>query len=273
MNSFSLETQVTQLEQGRYSANMDRSWWIISGPNGGYVAAVILRAICEEVNEPSRAPRSISLQFLRVPKEGLVEIEVVVERTGRTVSNLSARMTQNGVLLVIAIAVLAEPRESSLSFNELQGLPLLDDGTAIPAAETIEEEDLDPDREVPMRGHYEQRWVIGEHPFQPLPSGESLARTGGWLRPAGGEPIDAIALTAMTDAWLPPIFSRVREPLMVPTIDLTIHFRGLPKDPEAFCFVLFESPLAQDGYLIEHGQIFDAEGHLLVESRQLAVVV
>jgi acyl-CoA thioesterase len=273
MKKFSSETEVTQLGVGRYSANMDRSWWIVSGPNGGYVAAVILRAICEEVNDPARQPRSITLQFLRVPKEGEVEIEVVVERVGRTVSNLSARMTQDGVLLVITIAVLAENREASLSFNELPGLPLLPDGTAIPAAESLAAEDLDPSRDVPMRAHYEQRWVIGEHPFQPLPSGESVARTGGWLRPAGGEAIDSIALAAMSDAWLPPIFSRVREPLLIPTIDLTIHFRGLPTDPYAFCFVLFESPLSLDGYLIEHGQIFDAQGHLIAESRQLAVVV
>jgi len=252
---------------------MDRSWWIISGPNGGYVAAIILRAICAEVDEPSRAPRSISLQFLRVPQEGAVQIEVMVERKGRTVSNLSARMTQNGKLMVMAIAVLAESREQALSFDELPGLPRLADGTAVPSADQISEVDFDPSREIPMRGHYEQRWVIGEHPFKPLPLGKSLARTGGWLRPAGGEPIDVVALTAMTDAWLPPIFSRVREPLLVPTVDLTIHFRGLPTDPYDFCFVLFESPLARDGYLIEQGQIFDAQGVLLAESRQLAVVI
>ncbi|CAB4759408.1 unannotated protein [freshwater metagenome] len=273
MNKFSQETAVTQLGKGLYGATMDRSWWIISGPNGGYVAAIILRAICEEVNDATRAPRSMTLQFLRVPKEGAVEIEVVVERVGRTVSNVSARMTQDGVLLVVALAVLAQNRESSLSFNELPGLPRLPDGSAVPTADSIATEDLDPDRDVPMRGHYEQRWVIGEHPFQPLASGESVARTGGWLRPTGGEAIDAIALAAMTDAWLPPIFSRVREPLLIPTIDLTIHFRGLPADPYGFCFVLFESPLSQDGYLIEHGQIFDAQGHLVAESRQLAVVI
>lgn len=30
----------------------------------------------------------------------------------------------------------------------------------------------------------------------------------------------------MSDAWVPPLFSRVDEPLAVPTIDLTVHFRG-----------------------------------------------
>ncbi|MEX0768199.1 MAG: thioesterase family protein [Microthrixaceae bacterium] len=273
MTTFSSQTAVTRIDKGRYSAEMDRSWWIVSGPNGGYVATIVLRAICAEVDEPRRSPRSISLQFLRVPQEGEVLIEVVVERSGRSVSNVSARMTQNGQLLVMAMAVLAESRESSLSFDELPGLPLLADGSVVPTADQLDEESLDASREVPMSGHYEQRWVIGGPPFEPLPFGQSLARTGGWLRPVGGEPIDALTLTAMTDAWLPPIFSRVSETLLVPTVDLTIHLRGLPADPYDFCFVLFESPVARDGYLIEHGQIFDSQGLLLAESRQLAVVV
>jgi acyl-CoA thioesterase len=76
----------------------------------------------------------------------------------------------------------------------------------------------------------------------------------------------------MSDAWLPPVFSKVDHPLAVPTIDLTVHFRALPEDPLDHCFVVFDSPLAQGGYLVEHGRILDRRGRLLAESRQLAVV-
>ncbi len=76
----------------------------------------------------------------------------------------------------------------------------------------------------------------------------------------------------MSDAWLPPIFSRVDHPLAVPTVDLTVHFRALPADPLDFCFAEFDSPLAADGYLVEHGRVLDRDGRLLIESRQLAVV-
>lgn len=269
---FAADTAVEALGGGRYGAVMDPSWWIVAGPNGGYVAAVVLRAIVAEVADTTRRPRSFTLQYLRPPAAGPVEVEVFVERAGRTVSNVSARMTQEGRLLVLAMAALAVDRPESLGFDEGPGLPSLPDGRAVPLPEQIAVQELDPDRDVPMRGHYDLRWVLGELPFSAQRSDDARASTGGWLRPAEQEPIDEVVLAAMTDAWMPPIFCRVAEPLAVPTIDLTIHFRRLPEDPLDFCFVQFDSPLASDGYLVEHGRLLDRRGRLLAESRQLAVV-
>jgi len=269
---FARDTSVTRVEDGSYTATIDPSWWIVAGPNGGYVAAIVLRAIRAEVADPTRRPRSITLQYLRPPAAGQVEVEVTVERSGRTVTNVSARMTQQGRLLVVALAALAVDRPEAVGFDELDGLPRLPDGTPVPDAASIPYVDVDPERDVPMRQHYDLRWVLGDRPFEPRADGEGRARTGGWLRPAEAEPIDEIVLAAMTDAWMPPIFSRIGEPLAVPTVDLTIHFRGLPEDPLAHCFVVFDSPVARDGYLVEHGRIHSANGTLLAESRQLAVV-
>lgn len=269
---FARDTSVDALGDGRYTATIDPSWWIVAGPNGGYVAAVVLRAILAEVGDATRRPRSLSLQYLRPPAAGAVEVQVTVERSGRTVTNVSARLVQDGRLLVIALAALAVDRPDSVAFDETSGLPRMPDGSAVPAAATMPLQDVDPDRDVPMRQHYDLRWVLGDLPFQPSRSAEPTALTGGWLRPLEEEPIDEVVLAAMTDAWMPPIFSRVQEPLAVPTIDLTIHFRSLPADPLAHCFVVFDSPVARDGYLVEHGRIYSADGVLLVESRQLAVV-
>jgi len=269
---FARDTSVASAGEGRYDATIDRSWWIVAGPNGGYVAAIVLRAIVAEVDDPTRRPRSLTLQYLRPPLAGRVQVEVTVERSGRTVSNVSARMTQDGRLLVIAMATLAVDRAAPVSFDETPGMPRMPDGSAVPAAVDIAVEEVDPDRDVPMRAHYDLRWVLGELPFRE-PSGEPpAAMSGGWLRPAEAEPIDEIVLAAMTDAWMPPIFSRVDQPLAVTTIDLTIHFRRLPEDPLAHCFVVFDSPVARDGYLVEHGRLLSADGVLLAESRQLAVV-
>lgn len=272
LTRFARDTSVESLGEGRYAATIDPSWWIVAGPNGGYVAAVVLRAILAEVGDETRRPRSLSLQYLRPPAAGAVEVQVTVERSGRTVSNVSARLVQDGRLLVIALAALAVDRPDSVAFDETSGLPRMPDGSPVPDAATIPLQNVDPDRDVPMRQHYDLRWVLGDLPFQASQSAEPTALTGGWLRPLEDEPIDEVVLAAMTDAWMPPIFSRLQEPLAVPTIDLTIHFRSRPADPLAHCFVVFDSPVARDGYLVEHGRIYSAEGVLLAESRQLAVV-
>ncbi len=272
VTNFAADTAVEPLGDGRYRGAMDPSWWIIAGPNGGYVAAVVLRAIVAEVGDASRRPRSITLQYLRPPSAGPVEVEVVIERSGRTVSNVTARMTQDGRLLVLAIAVLAVDRDDSVSFDEGPGLPTLPDGSPVPMPEDIPARAYDPDLDVPMRRHYDLRWVLGNLPFTVGPDDDALASTGGWLRLLQPDPVDELVLAALTDAWMPPIFSRVSIPMAVPTIDLTIHFRARPADPDDYCFVHFDSPLAADGYLVEHGRVLDRHGRLLAESRQLAVV-
>jgi acyl-CoA thioesterase len=248
------------------------SWWIVNGPNGGYVAAVVLRAIVAEVADPARRPRTLTMHYLRAPAAGPVEVEVTIERSGRTVTNVSARLVQDGRLMGLALAALALERPAPVAFDETPGLPLAEDGSPLLLPEQITPAEVDPDRDVPMRTHYDLRWALGDLPFQPRPGGAGTARCGGWIRPAEAEPIDEVVLAAMSDAWLPPVFSKVDHPLAVPTIDLTVHFRALPEDPLDHCFAVFDSPLAQGGYLVEHGRILDRRGRLLAESRQLAVV-
>ena len=268
---FERDTAVTALGQGHFGARIDRSWWIVAGPNGGYVAAVVLRAVVAAVDDPTRRPRSATFHYLRPPDEGPVEVEVTVERSGRSVTNASARMTQGGRTTVLALVSLGADRESSVSFDEGAELPVGPDGRTVPLWSTLPVADVDPDREIPMRANYDMRWALGDRPFRP--SDGARARCGGWLRLLEPPVVDEVALVAMADAWLPPIFSRVAEMVAVPTVDLTVHFRGRPADERGWCFVEFTSPVARDGYVGEHGAIRDETCRLLADVRQLAVLV
>ena len=42
---FDLDTAVVPDGDGTYSARIDGGWWIQRGPNGGYVAAVLVQAL------------------------------------------------------------------------------------------------------------------------------------------------------------------------------------------------------------------------------------
>jgi hypothetical protein len=127
VHPFDLDTEVKDLGGGRFAAEMSERWWVERGPNGGYVAAVILRAI-QAAAASARAPRSLTVQFPRAPLAGPVEITVRTEREGHTVTFLSARMEQDGELQATALAVLADDLEAS-GFEELS-MP-----TVEPAAE------------------------------------------------------------------------------------------------------------------------------------------
>jgi hypothetical protein len=63
-------------------------------------------------------------------------------------------------------------------------------------------------------------------------------------------------------------------PAAVPTIELTLHFRATPPaDATGPVAVRFTSRTAHDGYVEEDGELWSADGTLLVQSRQLAIVL
>ncbi|HJR24383.1 MAG TPA: thioesterase family protein [Acidimicrobiales bacterium] len=259
MSRFATDTAVEPAGPGRYTATIDEGWWIQRGPNGGYLAAIVLRAVLAEVADPQRSPRSITLHYLRPPVAGPCDVAVTVERAGRGLTTVTARLAQEGRDCILAIAALGVVREG----------PELDDH---PTPEVRPPEELtrhDGVPGIPIRERYDTRHAVGTPPFE---YGDE-ALTGGWIRTADDDPIDEVLLVAVTDAWPPAVFSRMEVPLGVPTIDLTVHFRQAPPREPGWLLVRFRSSMAAEGYVEEDGEVWSADGRLLAQSRQLAVEV
>lgn len=261
---FDLDTAVADLGGGSYSARMDRGWWIERGPNGGYVAAVVLRALQAAVGDPARTPRSLTVHYLAPPAEGPVQVDTTVERSGRMLTFVAARLRQGDRLLATAQAAFAPP---------LPGVEFCDlDPPEVPDPDDVATTVAPPSVPViPMRQHYEMRWCIGAPPF----SGAPEAVVGGWIRLKEPRPVDHPLVAAITDAWMPPVFSRVSERLAVPTVDLTVHFRGPLPSPghDDWFLVVFRTQVAADGFLEEDGEVWSRDRRLLAHSRQLAVLL
>ena len=102
----------TALSDGRFMATVARGWRAGRGPHGGYLAAMLLRALVETVDDPGRTPRSLTIHYTRAPEPGEVEIEVTVERAGRSLTTLSARMLQGGRTTALALAAFSVPWRS-----------------------------------------------------------------------------------------------------------------------------------------------------------------
>src|SRR6187401_1004813 len=91
---FDLDTAPVAQGDGRYASRIDGGWWIQRGPNGGYLAAVLVQPLVAEVADPDRHLRSLTIHYLAPPTEGPAEVTVRSERTGRTVQYLTARLQQ-----------------------------------------------------------------------------------------------------------------------------------------------------------------------------------
>jgi len=263
---FERDTAVRRDADCRYTAGLEPGWWVLRGPNGGYLAAIILRALVDMIADDARAPRSLTVHFTEPPVEGDVTIRTAIERVGRSVTSCSARMHQGDRLIALAVAAFATPRDGP-EFCDLAApdVPPPDATPALPP----------PPAAPPITHRWDTRWVIGERPFEGPPGDEAVA--GGWIRLEEPQPLDAVAVAAIADGWVPAVFSRTTKPLAVPTIDLTVHFRTVLPDAslsaDGFLLAVFRTRAASGGFLEEDGEVWSPDGTLLAQSRQLAVIL
>ena len=101
MGDFEVDTRVEVLGQGRYRAELSEDW-NIWGPNGGYVAAIALRAAGREARIPR--PASFSAHFLSVARFAPVEIRVTALRRGRRSESFRVAIEQEGRSILEAMA-------------------------------------------------------------------------------------------------------------------------------------------------------------------------
>jgi len=254
---FEIDTQLRPVAPGHFLGRIDRGWWVQRGPNGGYVAALLLRAATSLVADPVRRPRSFTAHYLEPPAEGPVEVRAVVERAGRGLSTVSVRMIQGEKTVALATVALSVSRPGP-SFAE-QARPEVPPPDRVPVGAGP--------TPIPMGQRFQTRPVLGE-PF----AGAARAITGGWIRLQDPAPIDEHLVVALCDAWPPAVFSRLETLAAVPTIDLTVHFRNNPDGLQAddHCFVRFRTRFLAEGFLEEDGEVWSPDGRLLALSRQLA---
>jgi acyl-CoA thioesterase len=256
------DTNLEAAEDGAYEGVIGETWWTPRGPLGGYVMAIVLRAMTLAVDDDGRRPRSFTMYFLRPPKAGPVTVRPVVERKGRTLSSVSARLEQEGKLLGLALGAFSEPWEG----------PLFDDA---PMPEVAPPEGRRTPVQAPSGNpppfleRLTMQLRFGDPPF----TRSDHALVGGWLGLTEERPIDALAVTLLADAWFPAPWPRLKQLAPAPTIDLTVHFRApLPID-DGLLLGRFRSTLVRDGFFEEDGELWSQDGTLVAQSRQLGLLI
>lgn len=222
-----------------------------------------MRALVNAVDDPERQPRSLTIHYARAPEPGPVELHATVERAGRSLSTLSARMLQDDRPVALALAAFSKPWAGP----EIHDLPM--PSVAPPDAERVSAP--------PVR---ERLPAFVRHlVMQPRLGGASDGPmdAGGWLGLAEPHALDAIALALLCDAWFSPPYVRMPAFVPTPTIDLTIHFRAtLPTpgaDPHELCLARFRTRHVHEGFFEEDGVIWSRDGEVLAQSRQLALMI
>jgi acyl-CoA thioesterase len=272
LGAFDRDTAVTREEQSPsesvFAAEVSPNWRAGRGPHGGYLAAMLLRALTETVDDPARAPRSLTIHFARAPLPGPVIIRTVIERPGRSLSTISARMEQDGNLVALVLAAFSVPWIAP----EITDFSMPDVAPADPGRSTGTLRELGAP---PFTRHLVFQPRIGTTPFS---GSDQPMEIGGWLGLGEPRPIEPLLLAFFSDALFPPVFVRLSERAVSPTIDLTVHFRAPMKaasEPGSheLCLARFRSGLVHEGFFEEDGVIWAADGTVLAQSRQLALLL
>jgi acyl-CoA thioesterase len=254
------DTALEPAGEGRWRAEISEGWWIQRGPYGGYISALLMRAAVAAVADGQRPPRSFTAHFIDAPVAGPAELTATVERAGRSSTALSLRMEQDGKPVALALAGFGQWRDGEPEWIDTQ------------APDAPAPEDCPPVKRVEGMPRFidrlEVRWVDGGSPGH----GGEHARNLAWVRLAEGGPLDLAAVTALSDTWMPAAFSKLGRFAIVPTFDLTIHYRApLPAAGE-WLLADYHSRVSAGGAWDEDGELWAQDGTLVAQSRQLAMM-
>jgi acyl-CoA thioesterase len=259
--TFHTATAVEPAGAGCYRATIAEGWDIAGNANGGYLLAIAARAITEATGRPD--PLTITGHFLAPGRPGSISIDVVQHRVGGRHATASATLIAGDRPLLVALATATDLSLAS-GPEKVDTVP-----PSVPPPEhcvPIEPTDTFPP---PFMGRVELRL----HPedagfFEGTRSGQ--ARMRGWFRLREGELLDAHALIVATDAFPPTVFNADLPVAWTPTVELTAHVRARPGSGWLRC--AFATRFITGGYLEADGEIWDGDGRLIAQSRQLALV-
>jgi len=254
------ETVLTREGDGRYVRKVGPGpFWGVVTPHGGYLMALAMHAMTLEVDDPARRPRMLSQHFLGSAKPGPLAIDVTVERVGRGVTSLSARLSSNGRLVGLATSLFTLDAEGPAFLDEpmpeATGLGTPDTEMLGFFVATVHDQfDYhrrfgDGGRDLPCE---DGGWVISKHP-------------GAW---------DARDVLVASDIWVPPIIRHPDRVCATPSLHHVVHFGPDVSGSEATPFLVHHQ-LTNGGVGLtdESIRLWAEDGRMLMSARQLRTVV
>ena len=262
--AFDDDTALRPVSEGVWEGAIADGWATPRGPLGGYVMAIVVRAMELAVDDAERTARSATMHFLRVPELGPVTVRAVVERQGRSLTTVSARLEQDGKLLGIAVGAWSKPWPGPVL--DAEAMP----DAAPPEGRPPRSADFPRDSRPRSCRSSRMQHRFGDPPFiERRPGrGRRLGRAarGAADRRAGDRRLRRRLVSrprGRASATLVP----------APTIDLTVHFRvSLPLD-DTLLLGRFRNRLVRDGFFDEDGELWLPDGTLVAQSRQLGLLI
>lgn len=257
--SFAEASAVRRLGETTWAGEIAPGWDIMGNADGGYTLAIAARAAAEAAGRPD--PVTVTGHYLAPARVGPVTVKAEVIRRGGRFTTVAATLASQERPLLAFLGTFGE-------LGRYEGPERVD--AAPPALPPPEECVLVEPTETfppPFMGRVELRLDPGDDVFG---GSAGPPRVAGWFGFPGNEAVDTVGLLVAVDAFPPTVFRSGLPVGWVPTLELTAHLRGRPEPGGLRC--AFTTRFITGGFLEEDGEVWDASGRLVAQSRQLALL-
>jgi hypothetical protein len=268
---FSDAMALRPLGDGAYAGELNKYWTIGPKLHGGVMLSLCAAAAAEALGGEV-TPVAVSVNYLSAPNPGELRLETFIRKRGRTVSVVDVELIGGERTGVHAVVTLGEPEHLApplLSLNPVVSLM-----SPEPPAEV---ESIGPGHSMYGTVNYWEGCDVRPL-MSTVPDGGADARsTNGtsrepriqyWVRPRGMAP-DILFALMCGDIAVPTAFAVGRRG-WAPTVQLTAYVRGLPTD--GWLRVLSTTTQIGQDWFDEDAIVVDADGGIIVQTRQLALV-
>ncbi len=263
MADFERDTRVVMTEAG-LQATLSPDWQV-AGPQGGYVAAIALRAMAALV-QPGFVPVALTAQYLTAASAGPAEVEARLLRQGRRAAFTTATVRQGGTR--------NELGASASFFHPVDGpVHLALAAPALPPPQAcVSMNPAPPGQRFPFHQNYDLRIPEGRF-TQPGSEGDFMFwaryREQSWQ---GDLVVQAASLIPLLDlAVFPAAFMTIPNFPGAVTLDLTAHWHSHPTSQD-WLLLRGRCQHASNGILNGWAEAWTPDGRLLATAAQQAVL-
>jgi len=258
MHRFDQDIAFATESPGRLVGAVSGNWSINGNPNGGYLLALAAGAMLGACDK--EATPILTASFISRCQPGDAEIALSEIVRSRQFCRMEARLIQGKDEKVRAIGTFMDPADNCfIKRYEAPPPTIAPRDTCIPIPQLPKftlydhmEVRLDPDCAGWMENRLTDR---SEHK--------------GWITFKDERPYDICALALVADAFPPAVFVSQGMMAWVPTIELSVNIRNIPRTRWLKC--VFRTRFINCGLLEEDGEIWDEADELVAISRQIAL--
>jgi hypothetical protein len=255
---FDRDVMLEESGDARFGCVISDNWSVNGNPNGGYLMAMMAKAMVH-LSDNKETP-VITANYLARCVPGKAEIHVLEIARSRRFSRFEARLYQEGAEKIRALGTfVSDDHDSDLIRYETKAPELPPADACVPMPRLPQ---------YTLFHHVDLRldpacagWLQGG----PL---ADVSMNTGYFSFRDGRPIDFPALFLMIDAMPPAVMATQGMTAWVPTIELSVNVRNLPRTPRVRCNL--RTRFITRGLLEADGELWDDEGNLAAFSRQIA---